>query len=146
MVLGGKPFYGEAIQRSGRDGARARPAARRRAAGSRTATSSTITSRAWRAITTARAPLTVAWDAGNGATGEVVQRLTARLPGRHILLNETIDGSFPAHHPDPTVPENLVQLQQAVARERCDLGIAFDGDGDRIGVVDAQGASCGATS
>ena len=84
-------------------------------------------------------PLTVAWDVGNGATGEVVQQLTARLPGRHILLNETIDGTFPAHHPDPTIPENLVQLQQAVARERCDLGIAFDGDGDRIGVVDGRG-------
>jgi phosphomannomutase len=68
-----------------------------------------------------------------------VQQLTARLPGRHILLNEMIDGTFPAHHPDPTIPENLVQLQEAVARERCDLGIAFDGDGDRIGVVDSQG-------
>jgi len=84
-------------------------------------------------------PLIVAWDPGNGATGEVVQALTARLPGRHVLLNETIDGTFPAHHPDPTIPENLLQLQAAVARERCDLGIAFDGDGDRIGVVDAQG-------
>jgi phosphomannomutase len=84
-------------------------------------------------------PLTVAWDAGNGATGEVVQELTARLPGRHVLLNEAIDGTFPAHHPDPTIPENLVQLQEAVAKERCDLGIAFDGDGDRIGVVDSQG-------
>jgi len=84
-------------------------------------------------------PLTVAWDAGNGATGEVIQDLTKRLPGRHILLNETIDGTFPAHHPDPTIPENLVQLQDAVARERCDVGIAFDGDGDRIGVVDARG-------
>jgi phosphomannomutase len=84
-------------------------------------------------------PLSVAWDAGNGATGEVVQELAARLPGRHILLNEAIDGTFPAHHPDPTIPENLVQLQQAVAHEHCDLGIAFDGDGDRIGVVDGQG-------
>lgn len=84
-------------------------------------------------------PLTVAWDAGNGATGEVVQELTSRLPGRHILLNTTIDGTFPAHHPDPTVPENLVQLQQSVEDEGCDLGIAFDGDGDRIGVVDGRG-------
>jgi phosphomannomutase len=83
--------------------------------------------------------LAVAWDVGNGATGEVVQELTARLPGKHILLNETIDGTFPAHHPDPTIPENLVQLQQAVAREHCHLGIAFDGDGDRIGVVDGRG-------
>jgi phosphomannomutase len=55
------------------------------------------------------------------------------------LLNETIDGTFPAHHPDPTVAENLVQLQEAVAAGHCDLGIGFDGDGDRIGVVDAQG-------
>src|SRR5690606_19815953 len=46
---------------------------------------------------------------------------------------------FPAHHPDPTVPENLVQLQEAVAAERCDLGIGFDGDGDRIGVIDGKG-------
>ena len=83
--------------------------------------------------------MTVAWDIGNGATGDVVQALTARLPGRHLLLNEAIDGNFPAHHPDPTIPENLVQLQQLVARERCDLGIAFDGDGDRIGVVDSRG-------
>jgi phosphomannomutase len=61
------------------------------------------------------------------------------LPGRHILINAEIDGTFPAHHPDPTVPANLVQLQAAVAREGCDLGIAFDGDGDRIGVIDADG-------
>ncbi len=86
-----------------------------------------------------RRPLKVAWDPGNGATGDVVQQLTERLPGRHTLLNETIDGRFPAHHPDPTVPENLAQLQQAVTQAGCDLGIAFDGDGDRIGVVDAEG-------
>lgn len=83
--------------------------------------------------------LTVAWDPGNGAAGEVVERLTARLPGRHLLLNEKIDGTFPAHHPDSTVPENLVQLQKTVSEEECDLGIAFDGDGDRIGVVDGSG-------
>jgi phosphomannomutase len=84
-------------------------------------------------------PLAVAWDAGNGATGDALVALVARLPGRHILLNEKIDGDFPAHHPDPTVPENLVQLRETVVAERCDLGIAFDGDGDRIGVVDGQG-------
>jgi len=83
-------------------------------------------------------PLTVVWDAGNGATGEALRRLTARLPGRHILLNEKIDGRFPAHHPDPTEPKNLVQLQETVQRERADLGIAFDGDGDRIGVIDGK--------
>ena len=86
-----------------------------------------------------RKPLFVAWDAGNGAAGEALQLLTAKLPGRHLLLNETIDGRFPAHHPDPTETKNLVQLQEAVRREGCDLGIAFDGDADRIGVVDGQG-------
>jgi len=55
------------------------------------------------------------------------------------MINETIDGTFPAHHPDPTVESNLEQLKDLVAREKCDLGIAFDGDGDRIGVIDAQG-------
>ena len=84
-------------------------------------------------------PLTVAWDAGNGAAGEAMARLTAKLPGRHILLNEKIDGTFPSHHPDPTVPENLVQLQETIAAQKCDLGIGFDGDGDRIGVVDGRG-------
>jgi phosphomannomutase len=83
--------------------------------------------------------LKVVWDAGNGATGEVLVELVKRLPGEHFLLNEAIDGNFPAHHPDPTEPHNLVQLQAKVAEVQADLGIAFDGDGDRIGVVDGQG-------
>src|SRR5262245_1221227 len=70
--------------------------------------------------------LTVAWDAGNGAAGEAVTALAAMLPGRHHLLYVDIDGGFPNHHPDPTVPENLVALQDAVRRHRCDVGIAFD--------------------
>ncbi len=82
--------------------------------------------------------LKVAWDAGNGATGEAMAAVTAQLPGEHILLNAEIDGSFPNHHPDPTVAENLKQLQEVVLREGCDLGIAFDGDGDRLGLVDSQ--------
>ncbi len=85
------------------------------------------------------AGLKVAWDAGNGAAGEAMVALTERLPGRHLLLNEEIDGRFPAHHPDPTVPENLAQLIELVRKESCDLGIAFDGDGDRIGAVDGRG-------
>lgn len=83
--------------------------------------------------------LKAAWDAGNGAAGEVTAAVVARLPGEHILLNETIDGTFPNHHPDPTVPENLAQLIETVRTQGCDLGIAFDGDGDRIGMVDDQG-------
>jgi phosphomannomutase len=83
-------------------------------------------------------PLKVAWDAGNGAAGEAMAALAVRLPGEHILLNETIDGTFPAHHPDPTVPKNLAQLNACVLERGCDLGVAFDGDGDRIGAVDGQ--------
>ncbi|HEX9466181.1 MAG TPA: phosphomannomutase/phosphoglucomutase, partial [Alphaproteobacteria bacterium] len=84
-------------------------------------------------------PLTVAWDAGNGAAGPIMRALTRQLPGRHVLLNDEIDGRFPAHHPDPTVPENLEQLRQAVREHGADVGIAFDGDADRIGVVDGRG-------
>jgi phosphomannomutase len=83
--------------------------------------------------------LTAAWDAGNGAVGEAMVALVRRLPGRHHMLNETVDGTFPAHHPDPTVPENLKQLQETVHAEACDLGFAFDGDGDRIGALDGRG-------
>ncbi len=83
--------------------------------------------------------LKVAWDAGNGAAGEVMAAVVKRLPGEHILLNETIDGTFPAHHPDPSEPKNLEQLKAVVLEQACDFGIAFDGDGDRIGVIDEKG-------
>jgi phosphomannomutase len=83
--------------------------------------------------------LKVAWDPGNGAAGEALELLIKTLPGTHVVINGKIDGTFPAHHPDPTVEENLEQLKELVAREKCDLGVAFDGDGDRIGVVDSQG-------
>ena len=83
--------------------------------------------------------LRVVWDNGNGSAGEILQRLVKRLPGQHTILNGTIDGRFPAHHPDPTVPKNLDQLIAAVAAEKADIGIAFDGDADRIGVVDDAG-------
>ncbi len=81
----------------------------------------------------------VAWDAGNGSGGAVMAALCQRLPGEHILLNEVIDGTFPSHHPDPTVAENLVQIQDVIRDQKLDLGIALDGDGDRIGVVDGTG-------
>jgi phosphomannomutase len=84
-------------------------------------------------------PLHVAWDCGHGATGPVVERLAPLLPGRHLLLNTDVDGRFPAHHPDPAVASNLSQLAEAVIAHGCDLGVAFDGDGDRLGVVDGQG-------
>ncbi|MBL4613499.1 MAG: phosphomannomutase/phosphoglucomutase [Magnetovibrio sp.] len=84
-------------------------------------------------------PLKVAWDPGNGAAAQITAQLVRRLPGHHIVINEEIDGTFPNHHPDPTVPENLEQLRDVVIREHCAFGIAFDGDGDRIGVIDDEG-------
>lgn len=85
-------------------------------------------------------PLKVAWDCGNGATGDVVVQLCEHLSGMtHVLLNEAVDGTFPAHHPDPTIPANLRALQENVVAAGCDIGIAFDGDGDRLGVVDETG-------
>lgn len=86
-----------------------------------------------------RPPLNIVWDNGNGAAGEILRRLTAKLPGKHILLYDEIDGNFPNHHPDPTVDKNLIDLKRTVLDLNFDLGIAFDGDGDRIGVVDEKG-------
>jgi phosphomannomutase len=83
--------------------------------------------------------LQVGWDAGNGAAGEAMAQLAKRIRGHHVLLNEKIDGKFPVHHPDPSEPKNLVQLQETVAKQKLDLGIAFDGDGDRIGAIDSKG-------
>lgn len=83
--------------------------------------------------------LKVAWDAGNGATGKIIESIITNLPNINILINSTIDGNFPNHHPDPTVAENLQQLIDVVQTENCDFGIAFDGDGDRIGIVTRKG-------
>ena len=81
----------------------------------------------------------VGWDAGNGAAGPVIEKLTARLPGEHHLLFTDVDGHFPNHHPDPTVEANLADLRKLVAERNLDFGVAFDGDGDRIGAIDGEG-------
>ncbi|RYD45144.1 MAG: phosphomannomutase/phosphoglucomutase [Sphingomonadales bacterium] len=81
----------------------------------------------------------VGWDAGNGAAGTVIEKLTARLPGEHHLLFTDIDGHFPNHHPDPTEEKNLADLRKLVAEKSLDFGVAFDGDGDRIGAIDGEG-------
>lgn len=84
-------------------------------------------------------PLRIGWDAGNGAAGPVVEALVARLPGEHYTLYTDVDGHFPNHHPDPTEEKNLADLRTLVADKRLDFGVAFDGDGDRIGAIDGQG-------
>jgi phosphomannomutase len=81
----------------------------------------------------------IGWDAGNGAAGPALEALVAKLPGEHHLLFTEVDGSFPHHHPDPTVTENLKDLQNLVAEKSLDFGVAFDGDGDRIGAIDGEG-------
>lgn len=82
---------------------------------------------------------TIVWDNGNGAAGDILKRLVNVLPGTHHLMYEDIDASFPNHHPDPTVDKNLEDLVNAVKEKKADFGIAFDGDGDRIGVVNEKG-------
>ena len=83
--------------------------------------------------------LKVVWDTGNGAAGNIITKILKLLPGKHFLLNSKIDGTFPNHHPDPTDENNLKQLRDKVLKVNADIGIAFDGDGDRIGIVDNAG-------
>ncbi len=85
------------------------------------------------------AGLKIGWDAGNGAAGPALELLVAKLPGEHHCLYTEVDGNFPNHHPDPTEEKNLADLKALVAAKQLDFGVAFDGDGDRIGAVDGEG-------
>jgi len=81
--------------------------------------------------------LKIAWDPGNGSVGITIRRVIDNLKNtENFLINEKVDGTFPNHHPDPIVPKNLTQLQELVKKNKCDIGLAFDGDGDRLGIVD----------
>jgi phosphomannomutase len=142
MVLQGRPFFGEDIQTIGRLAA----------SGDWVDGTGTIETREIMQEYVERllagldgipadrlAGLRVGWDAGNGAAGPALEALTARLPGEHFTLYTEVDGNFPNHHPDPTVPANLEDLRRLVAEKNLDFGIAFDGDGDRIGAIDGEG-------
>jgi len=139
MMLGKRSFFGADIKRLGERAAAGdfRKSSSRGAVGERPVLDRYVERLA--ADYRGGRTLSVVWDAGNGAAGEAMARLVRVLPGRHRLLNEAVDGRFPAHHPDPTDPKTLRQLQAEVAATHADLGIAFDGDGDRIGVVDGKG-------
>ncbi len=83
--------------------------------------------------------LQVGWDAGNGAAGPALEMLATKMPGLHYCMYTKVDGQFPHHHPDPTEEKNLADLKALVAGRKLDFGIAFDGDGDRIGAIDGEG-------
>jgi phosphomannomutase len=81
----------------------------------------------------------VGWDTGNGAAGPVIEKLVKMLPGEHYTIFTEVDGNFPNHHPDPTEERNLADLKALVASKNLDFGLAFDGDGDRLGAIDGKG-------
>ena len=83
--------------------------------------------------------LSIAWDAGNGVAGPVISHLLEGLSQRHLGLFLEVNGQFPNHHPDPADVHTLKTLQETVLHEQCAFGVAFDGDGDRLGVVDHLG-------
>jgi phosphomannomutase / phosphoglucomutase len=93
----------------------------------------------WRDVPSVNRPLKVVLDAGSGVAGPVAPPIFRRLGCEVWEIACTMDGSFPIHHPDPTIPENLELLIEKVREERADLGIAYDGDADRVGAVDEQG-------
>ena len=84
-------------------------------------------------------PLTIAVDCGNGSPGAIAPELFRRLGCKVIELFCDVDGTFPNHHPDPSKPENLADLIEKLATSDAELGLAFDGDGDRLGVVTKSG-------
>lgn len=137
MTIGGKSFFGEDIRDLGRLAA-AGDFINGQGSSEKCSVFAEYVDRIARDYRGIR-ELTVAWDPGNGAAGDVILELIKRLPGTHHIINACIDGNFPAHHPDPTVEKNLDQLKALVMEQGCDLGFAFDGDGDRIGVIDGQG-------
>jgi len=139
MMLGRKPFFGAQIQDIGRMAHDGDVVAEAKASARGVDIAGEYVKRLLTDWDGGERRLKVVWDNGNGSAGDVLAELLKGLPGEHFVLNGTIDGTFPAHHPDPTVPKNLEQLITKVAETGADIGIAFDGDADRIGLVDDTG-------
>ena len=140
MVVAHAAIFGDDIQLMGRlineDRLLIRPGGKR-------AAHTTLLTEYRDAIVSRNAPLPrrlkAVVDCGNGVTSLIAIETLRKLGAEIVPLFDTSDGTFPNHHPDPTVLENLRDLQAAVRRERAELGIAFDGDGDRIGAVTEDG-------
>ena len=141
MIMGGAVFFGEDITHLGAVSAKG-PAyhAGGHHAGERCTETSIFDDYVARILQGADVgTVTAVWDCGNGASGEVTEAITRQLSGTHHVLFAEIDGTFPNHHPNPVDPETLDMLRDAVTEHDADLGIGFDGDGDRIGLIDAKG-------
>lgn len=136
MVLKHRPFFGEAIVALGRQAT-----VGDWATGTGEVTVVAVMDRYATRLVEAfdGAAYRIGWDAGNGAAGPVVEKLVKLIPGEHHLLFTDVDGHFPHHHPDPSEEANLADLKALVLDKKLDFGVAFDGDGDRIGVVDGLG-------
>ncbi len=137
MMVAGETLAAEAIQdlrRLVESGALAQGAGKRETADVREAYLQRITSD----VQLAR-PMTIAVDCGNGSPGAVAPELFRRMGCKVIELFCDVDGNFPNHHPDPSKPENLRDLQKKLAASDAEIGLAFDGDGDRLGVVTKSG-------
>ncbi|MBV8615422.1 MAG: phosphomannomutase/phosphoglucomutase, partial [Acetobacteraceae bacterium] len=139
MMLGRKPFYGAQIRELGARAASGDVVEEAEGTERRVDVTGDYLARLLADWDGGDRKLKVVWDNGNGAAGEILTRLVAALPGEHTVLNAAIDGRFPAHHPDPTVAKNLEQLIAEVRARHADVGVAFDGDADRIGLVDDTG-------
>jgi phosphomannomutase/phosphoglucomutase len=138
MIIGGETLYGDAIQALGR---RIEAGDLLEAEGGsveRRDMLSDYIDRIGQDVTLHR-PLKIVVDCGNGVAGEVAPALFRALGCEVEELFCEVDGNFPNHHPDPTVPENLDAMRSLVRLQQADLGLAFDGDGDRLGVVDNKG-------
>ena len=133
MIVGGKSIYGDEIQKLANYNETQTP---QKGISKRFKIDDSYILEITKDIKNINPDLKVVWDTGNGAAGNILKKILKLLPGKHHLLNSEIDGTFPSHHPDPTEEKNLKQLKKKVSISNADIGIAFDGDGDRIGIVD----------
>ena len=137
MVLGGRAIFGADIQRL-RERMEAEDYARGRG---RTATMDITAEYTARIVGDCRVarPLKIVVDSGNGIPGATAPAILRALGCEVVDLYSRVDGDFPNHHPDPSKPENLEDLKLVVRATEADLGLAFDGDGDRLGIVTRHG-------